>query len=97
MLLEPAGAHGVEEAERADAVHIGGVLRHLEGHLLVDGWDWVHGWRVAGFVVVWLGLIEGVAWTWHQPLKHTHTHDRTSIHTHVKPNKPNPPTLTHAP
>ena len=35
VLLKPAGAHGVEEAERADAVHVGRVLGHLEGHLVV--------------------------------------------------------------
>jgi hypothetical protein len=29
---EAAGADGVEETQRADAVDLGGVLRHLEGH-----------------------------------------------------------------
>ena len=33
VLLEAAGAHRVEEAQGADAVDVGRVLRHLEGHL----------------------------------------------------------------
>ena len=42
MLLEAAGAHGVEEAERPDAVHVRRVLRHLERHLVeYGGCKWI--------------------------------------------------------